>query len=83
MRLPEITEKGLARELAEMIQEAAPENRKSKITLRFSGNSRAETERQGQTIKHRVIEVRDAKQPGRAFIQGISYWPAGAPTAKE
>lgn len=83
MRLPEIAVKGIALELAEMIQEAIPESRTSVVTLTLPGKALAETERQTQAIKRRVIEARESEQPGQAFLLGIGYWPLSAPTAKE
>ena len=81
--LPALTVGGLALELASMIREALPAALVSIVRIDLAPKMRNAAEQQTRTIKHLVIEARQAEQPGHAFLSASGYWPQSAPTAKE
>ncbi|WP_324734120.1 hypothetical protein [Pseudomonas paeninsulae] len=71
---PVVTLGDLARELAEMLRDALPNDT---VTINrhgcFSGE-RPEAEHITDRIKRRVIEARETARPGIAFLRGIGCW---------
>jgi hypothetical protein len=81
--LPALTIGGLALELAGMIRETMPAALVSIVRIDLTPKTRPKAEQQTHTIKHLVIEARDAEQPGHAFLSASGYLPQNATTAKE
>ncbi len=81
--LPALTIGGLALELASMIREALPAALVSIVRIDLAPKTRTVAEQQTHTIKHLVIEAREAEHPGHTFLSASGYWPQNATTAKE
>lgn len=83
VRFPVITSSDLAQELAAMLREAMPEKTIAVEPMGLFSIDRAETEAVTERIKRRVIEARQAQNPGKEFLQGIGYWPYADQIGKE
>ncbi|WP_312915633.1 hypothetical protein [Stutzerimonas kunmingensis] len=70
---PAVTLGGLALELAEMLRGAYPHDAVRVFRCGLFSGQRSEAEAVTERIKRRVIEARDAVNPGRAFMEGIGY----------
>ncbi|WP_339487836.1 hypothetical protein [Pseudomonas sp. EL_65y_Pfl2_R95] len=83
VRFPAVTSTSLALDLAEMLRKAMPRSYISVEPIALFSTDRVETDAVTERIKRRVIEARKAENPGKAFLQGIGYWPQAAQTGKE
>jgi len=63
----------VAEELAEMMRGAYPLDEVHIFRCGLFSGQRIEAEAVTERIKRRVVEARDAVNPGRAFLEGIGY----------
>ncbi|WP_312450827.1 hypothetical protein [Stutzerimonas nitrititolerans] len=63
----------VAQELAEMLRSVYPLDAVHVFRCGIFSGQRAEAEAVTGRIKQRIIEARDAVNPGRAFLEGIGY----------